>query len=304
MKKVIKSFKIFSTVYSVAYSPNGENFACGCGGPNIIQLCDIKNKKCYKKLEGHNDTIFTVKYSYCGNFILSGSCDSTIKLWNINKDKDNNITTYNGHTKSVNVLNYIPDDNTKFISGSCDNTIKLWDINKEENIYTIYNENKHENNPIYTLNVSPCGKYFICGYENGNIKLWDKHNKENIITYNQDNFDCINTIKYSPCGKYFLSGNCDGIKLWDVKINNFIYNFDENSLINDAIFTPCGKYFLSGSENNLIKLWDINTKKKIIHYNSHQDEITSLDISPNENNFISGSYDNTVKLWDYSIIKN
>ena len=54
---------------------------------------------------------FGVLYdTYLEKYLISGSCDKTIKVWN--------------HTRSVNCLENIPED--LFISGSDDRTIKLW----------------------------------------------------------------------------------------------------------------------------------------------------------------------------------
>jgi len=38
-------------------------------------------------LEGHADAINSVAYSFEGQYIVSGSCDNTVKLWSASEGK-------------------------------------------------------------------------------------------------------------------------------------------------------------------------------------------------------------------------
>jgi WD40 repeat protein len=73
---------------------------------------------------GHTNPINTVAFSPDGKTILSGSGDTTIKLWN--SETGEVIRTFEGHTDSVNTVAFNPDGKT-ILSGSYDTTIKLWD---------------------------------------------------------------------------------------------------------------------------------------------------------------------------------
>ena len=55
--------------------------------------------------------------------IVSGSNDKTIKLWS--SEIGQLLKTIEGHTESVNCINYSPDGKI-IVSGSSDKKIKLW----------------------------------------------------------------------------------------------------------------------------------------------------------------------------------
>ena len=55
---------------------------------------------------------------------MSGSVDSTIKIWNSSTYEL--ITTFTGHTSTVWALTILPNGN--IVSRSSDNTIKIWDL--------------------------------------------------------------------------------------------------------------------------------------------------------------------------------
>ncbi len=64
-----------------------------------------------------------MNFSTDNQFILSGSHDNTIKLWNILTGEC--IRTLTGHIDYVVSVNFST-DNQFILSGSWDNTIKLW----------------------------------------------------------------------------------------------------------------------------------------------------------------------------------
>ena len=56
--------------------------------------------------------------------LVSGSLDTTIKIWNI---EDGTVRrTLSGHTEKVLALQVL--DNGDLVSGSSDGTIKIWDV--------------------------------------------------------------------------------------------------------------------------------------------------------------------------------
>ena len=86
--------------------------------------------------KGHSGAIKSVSISLDGKYIVSGSHDKTIKIWDIKTAEC--LKTLEGHKYSVNSVAISP--NGKYIvSGSSDSTIKIWNIKTGENIYTIDN---------------------------------------------------------------------------------------------------------------------------------------------------------------------
>jgi len=82
---------------------------------------------------GHSNCVNSVAITPDGKYIVSGSGDSTIKLWDIKSGEE--IRTFEGHSQYVNSVAITP-DGKHIVSGSDDETIKLWDINSGEEIRT------------------------------------------------------------------------------------------------------------------------------------------------------------------------
>lgn len=73
--------------------------------------------------------VLSVAFSPDGRTIAGGSCDKTIKLWDMSTKQE--ISTLTGHSDWVNSVAFSPDGQT-LASGSFDKTIKIWRVTREE----------------------------------------------------------------------------------------------------------------------------------------------------------------------------
>ncbi|MEI2579535.1 WD40 repeat domain-containing protein, partial [Scytonema sp. PRP1] len=77
---------------------------------------------------GHSNSVFSVVFSPDGKTIATGSCDNTVKLWNLNGQ---DLQTFKGHSNSVTSVVFSPDGKT-IATGSEDNTVKLWNLDLDD----------------------------------------------------------------------------------------------------------------------------------------------------------------------------
>ena len=84
--------------------------------------------------KGHTSWINSIAISPDGKYIVSGSDDTTIKVWDFKTGEC--LNTLEGHIDSVNSISISP-DGKYIVSGSDDDTIKIWDFKTFEYIYTI-----------------------------------------------------------------------------------------------------------------------------------------------------------------------
>jgi len=62
-------------------------------------------------------------------------------------------------------------------------------------------------------------------------------------------------------------------------------------------FSPDGKNLASGSSDNAVRLWQVDSGRKIRAFSGHQNPVWSVAFSPDGKSLASGSSDNTVRLW-------
>lgn len=76
-------------------------------------------------LEGHSDLVRNVAFSPNSAFLLSGSNDETVRVWNV-QTREAIEDPLTGHTDYVPSVVFSP-DGTEFASGSRDGTVRIWD---------------------------------------------------------------------------------------------------------------------------------------------------------------------------------
>jgi WD40 repeat protein len=117
-------------------------------------------------LSGHTATVADVKCQESDPQVITGSMDSTVRLWDLAAGKT--MTTLTHHKKSVRSLAIHPTEYS-FASGSAGgNNIKKWKC--PEGAF-VFNFGGH-NAIINTLSVNAEGVFFSGG-DNGTLTFWD-----------------------------------------------------------------------------------------------------------------------------------
>ena len=68
--------------------------------------------------------------------------------------------------------------------------------------------------------------------------------------------------------------------------------------VRSVSFSPDRKYIASGSDDDTVKLWEVESGKEIRTFTGHTDDVESVSFSPDGKYLASGSADDTVKLWE------
>lgn len=164
-------------------------------------------------------------------------------------------------------------DNQIMISGGNDRIITLRNLKTGKIIRTF---NEHSGS-IYALCISSDGQTLISGSRDTTIKIWHLHT---IDTYQSNSTNRL---------------------IGDGLIDTFIGHSDS---INSIAITPNGKIIASGSEDNTIRLWDLNTGECLATLDGHEAGVRTIAISPDGQLLVSGSADKTIKLWQLPSMKN
>lgn len=234
--------------------------------------------------KGHGDEVLSVAISSNGRFVLSGSADHTMKLWDIVTGRV--VRTFKGHQGSIRTVVFTPDDKYA-LSGSEDGILKLWELSTGREIRSFIGHRGIVN----SIAVTPDGMYVISGgandkyfiqkekdwerliLENNNLLLWEISTGKLIDSFRVTTHT-IKAVALTPDGRFLLS--LDSFKhliLWDMESRNQINILAVNQYppphtpISIAL-SPDGKYAISGGDrwDNYIHFWDIVTGKKVGYF--------------------------------------
>ena len=117
-------------------------------------------------LNGHTDSVWSIRISYNCQFAVSCSSDKTVRIWNIKALTQEHI--FYGHTNLVNSIAITSDDNY-IVSVSKDKTMKIWSVLEKKQIENI------EGFPtsILSVEISTNNKLIMIGYREVCVRTYN-----------------------------------------------------------------------------------------------------------------------------------
>ncbi|WWD18801.1 hypothetical protein CI109_103256 [Kwoniella shandongensis] len=114
------------SVYALGVDPAGHVLAAGTP-ERVVRLWDPRaGDKSVGKLIGHSDCVRSILFSEDGRYMLTGSSDTTIKLWSLAAHRC--LHTFNHHDSSVWALHSNHPNLERFYSGSRDGILCAVDL--------------------------------------------------------------------------------------------------------------------------------------------------------------------------------
>ncbi len=210
-------------------------------------------------------------------------------------------------------------DGRKLVCGSGTNqTIQFWDLNTDikKPYLTLYDRFVH----VVDLVFSKDNKTLFSLSPYGYLTKWDLDTNKEISAIQFSENHSIAAFAYD--GKAFVHGDSfvhgdpydSSIRIWDIVDGIFSDAFvngtnpktligtqkdtDIQNGITELGISPDNNYIVSAHENNIIRLWDADTKTLIYSLKGHTASINSGAFSPDNKILATGGKDKTIMLWD------
>lgn len=255
-----------------------------------------------RSLHGHNHFVSDVVMSSDGHFALSGSWDSTLRLWDVESGKS--TRRFVGHTKDVMAVAF-SSDNRQIVSGSRDKTIKLWNTLGMCK-YTVQDECHTEWVSCVRFSPNTANPVIVsCGWDKY-VKVWDLSNCRLKLNH-RGHHGYLNTVTVSPDGSLCASGGKDGLAmLWDLNEGKHLYTLEGGENINALCFSP-NRYWLCAGTGDSIKIWDLENKSVVDELRQEAVgpkqtpiQCISLAWSADGQTLFAGYTDNLIRVWQVS----
>jgi len=278
--------RIFDRLTCFSLSPDGEHIIAGCGAK--LRFWNWRVDSGMKKFVGHDNAVHSVGFSPDGCYVVSGSGDRTVRVWDIKTGKEV-VEPLKGHTASVLSVYF---SRGRIISGSEDQTIRVWDAD-----IPIGKGMEHPNtshiSAFSCVDISPDGTYILSGSDDNTLRVMDSKTGEEVM---KRHVLRVSSARFSPDGgSRIVSGSFDGcVTVWDAKTGKEIMTLRKGipdcailcvgfSSDGMRIFASCG---------GTIWVWDANTGKLIVELYDHRGlagSLSSVELSPDGKFIVSNS---------------
>jgi WD40 repeat protein len=277
-----------------------------------------RNEKLYKvissiqernRLEGHTDQIWGLSISPDGQRIVSGSLDSSIKLWTTD-GKLLDDKTQKDKVWSVKFSN----DGKSFVSVDETNSMSLWKIENDKLILLdpdivrdlgIRKQANTRDKQIFNIAFSPDDQMIVFSTYDHYLKLWKKGSKlRQVSCINANESNSIYTVSSHPQKNIvaFACNKINSVYIWNIDnsdLPQIIPNSAHKDSINVIKFSPSGDILASASDDGMIKLWSTkNNYKQIGEVVPKSLLLNILDIAfDDKGDFIASADNNGIKIW-------
>ena len=148
------------------------------------QVWEIAKKRLRHVFEGHEQEIYSLDFSNDGRYIVSGSGDETMRVWDLSDASCRMITIEtptipqttaggggsNPQNQDAGVTSVsISPDGSMVAAGSLDSVIRIWEVASG----ILLDSLRGHRDSVYSVAFTPDGKGIISGSLDKSLKLWD-----------------------------------------------------------------------------------------------------------------------------------
>ena len=251
---------------------------------NIVLSINQQNR-----LNGHQATVMTTRFSPDGQIIASAGVDATIKLWS---REGALLSTLEAHDAMVRLVRFSPDGQWLASAGD-DGVIKLW-TPKGVLVRTI----ETSLGSIWGLEFSPDGQTIVAAGLTNHAEIWNINGSLVHTIQTGEQPPGIRALAYSPQGNRIVFGGNDGsVTVWTPTGQRLQTLLGHQGPVHAVSFSPDGQSLISGGFDKTIKMWSPNGQL-ITTLNHHRSAVEALAFSPDGKQFVSASHDFTVAKWN------
>lgn len=254
----------------------------------------FKNKENIKYLfKSHTDNVKCL-VALNENFLISGSWDTNIFLWDLRNQKK--ILELTGHSWFVTQLK-ISIDCKYLASSSNDNSIIIWDIENEfEKLFHL----KHNDDSISIVSLEwlPNGD-IISGSWNNIISVWNLKKQKIIFNLIGHQNTILSLVSFNNGQNLASSSSDKSIIIWDLLEKKNVINLKNlhTSCINSLVVLNDDKLLASGSSDSTIVILDLINYTVKMRLIGHDGYVLSLTVLSN-GDLVSASWDKTIIIWN------
>lgn len=324
----------------LAFSPDGKTLVSG--GSHLVaagrtsgelKVWDVQSGKLRVELKGHNDDVYSVKFTPDGHRIVSTGADGTVRIWSTEQQPAPlSLNDLEAFATSVSFSR----DGSRVAAGCYDNSVKLWNAQSGELMHSFEGGTGAVNGVAFSpdgtriacvgrdvrildtktgrpvvdfraiatierVRFSPDGRWIACSDRSGMLRIWDAETADQIRAIKADSAR-LSDIVFSNDGRRLATvghGSSLAVRIWDARSGLLVRSLTGHRGGIDAVaFSPDGRTIVSGSLDKTIKIWNAESGELLRSLTGHTEGIAALSVSPDGKRIASAGKDGSVRLWD------
>jgi WD40 repeat protein len=267
------------------------------------------------ELQGQSRAYRAVSFSPKHDLLATVWTDRTVRIWDVGSGKE--IHALKGHAHSLAAVAFSP-DGTRVVSTSFQwipadqkprGEIIVWDVANGRELARL-----NDTMGTTSVAVSPDNRR-VAGSDSRFITIWELDSGRHNVAF--DGVDrvanprqYVAALTYSPDGKRLACGLANDnyvdeqgkrpsgtVKVFDADRGTILHTLIGHRLsVWSVAFSPDGKRLVSGSDDNILRVWDMDTRQQSLEMQGGT--TYKVAYSPDGKRLVSGHRNKSLKMWD------
>ena len=248
-------------------------FSYTSGGMDGVARIFSKSGQLVRSLQGHSQSIFSMRFSPNGTKLLTGSYDYSTVVW----DLSNGAAEERFQVHTGQVLDVDWKDDRTFTSCSSDHAIHMCRLGTPKPLMSFLGHKDEVN----AVKWDPSGRLLASCSDDATVKLWGEASPRPLFDLREHTKE-IYTIRWSPTGEgssnpskplMLASASFDtAVKLWDAPTGRCVHTLSKHDKkVYTVAFSPCGEYLASGSLGGQLYVWSVKDGNLVKAYKGTSD---------------------------------
>src|SRR3990172_3743893 len=189
---------------------------------------------------GHTGRVRSVSFSPDGRYLVSGSWDYTVRLWEVATGGE--VRRFEGHAREVTSVSFSP-DGRYLVSGSGDRTLRLWEVATGGELRRF----EGHADRVRSVSFSPEGRYLlspspylVSGSDDYTLRLWEVATGGELRRFEG------HTDPVESSGRAIVLCKIIGVRRFEGHTDS----------VESVSFSQDGCYLVSGSDDRTLRLWE------------------------------------------------